>query len=317
MEGGGLSQTLRGALAHGLKGRRPVRRSARLHFRASDGEICQVWWQAKSPARFPHEDRRLIVFLPGGMALGDGFYIEQFLNSGALDGLDWCAFHNPGIANRLKNHKLAGFADPRYLLEFLRWLDKQGRRVILIGFSAGSVLTLKTVARLEAQGDWPVAAAVAVHGPDEISHVFEKLYSEKGSRLDIPFALWLWHVYRKSGSARFLSASAGSMKFPWLRGWPWMKELTEASLNMSFARAEEKYLSCSREIAQPLKTPVLRILARNDPIVPFESVDQEKFKNLRDVWVMPGGGHCALFNVYPDMGRRIRAWLDEHASVPL
>ena len=47
---------------------------------------------------------------------------------------------------------------------------------------------------------------------------------------------------------------------------------------------------------------------KNDPVVPFDCcVDPSLFGNLAKVRVLPSGGHCAPFAVYPNLGSEVNS----------
>ena len=191
----------------------------------------------------------------------------------------------------------------------------------VMGFSAGSMLAVAMAGRADeidaAAGSaaepepCTVQCCVAIHGPDRIRDVFET-FNESWSRLDIPFSASLARTMCASGCTRFLPVGAGGglhkQWFPWREGWPWMKRYTESVFGQAWPEMEGKLWSCRDVLLKPLKTPVMRVVSLNDPIVSYETcIDQSLFCNVDRVVEQTAAGHCSCF-LDPTLAETIRSW---------
>mmetsp|Transcript_57547 Transcript_57547/g.134809 ORF Transcript_57547/g.134809 Transcript_57547/m.134809 type:complete len:449 (+) Transcript_57547:37-1383(+) len=120
------------------------------------GEACAVWWPIRRAA--PALPKRLWVLVPGGMSDGDSVagYFDELLSSKVIDKSkeDWCLFHTAGTGGaEFRQQTFAGLSDPSFLLDYLRSIGAYSpkgntagacryREVIVLGFSAGGMLTL-------------------------------------------------------------------------------------------------------------------------------------------------------------------------------
>ena len=262
-------------------------------------------------------------------AHGDSFYLREAQRAGALGADDFVLFHNPGIVAPVQHRSPPGLTETVYIEHALNVLRARGHtRIALIGFSAGSMLTIATAARadeLDAQrgGARLLTCAVAIHGPDRIRDVFETHVQWPISRLDRLFSLSLYLTMRYKARAHIALPHLHSWlcdgtlggRLKWLGGWEWMRALTEATFQRSWASMENAMWSCRPCMLHKLRTPVLRILARNDPIVNYATcVDESLFCNLDCVIVTDDGGHCAAFGHCDALGARVRAWSAQHAE---
>lgn len=151
-----------------------------------------------------------------------------------------------------------------------------------------------------------VGCVVGVHGPDKIRSVFESM-NKSYSRMDILFSLSLYNTMAKSGKNRGTELIEQSGRAPWTGGWPWMKKYTEEVFETDWDVMEADLWSCSAAMQVPLKTPVLRILSKDDPIIAFEDIDQKLFANLDRVLLQSGVGHTNCFQD-PTIAATIREW---------
>eukprot|EP00939_MAST-03C_sp_MAST-3C-sp1_P002031 g2031.t1 len=281
------------------------------------------------------------IVLPGGMTHGDKFYVHDCIASGVLDdGEDperrlspssspprfgspaIRVFHNPGIANTVKRNAPPGLTDTRYLEEYVRHLRERGHRVSLIGFSAGGMLAIAaTKLNPMETGERLLSRVVAVHCPDRIRDVFET-HQSGWIRLDRIFALSLFLTMLRSGSSDVLSRKRGGgfRRDPTVLlsalyfGWSWMKKFTERVFEQHWYDMENDLWSCRDAMTCPVKTPLLRIISRNDPIVWTRNcVDPSLFCNISKVIVQNDGGHCAAF-VDRDVVKETKRWLRAHAG---
>lgn len=304
-------------------------------FPCSDGEVGVVWWP-HPPAHHSEvedddgEQRHLWVVLPGGMCNAAAGYVDDAVASGVFAGSDYCAFHNPGIESRVVNRvSPPGLTEVSYLEEFIASMKKRGYgEVSLIGFSAGSMLAMAFSRRADeidaasrgaevstraatltkavgtARSDRFVASIVGVNGPDKIRTVFEAHVSS-WLRLDIYFSILLWTILRRAG-VQDTVPSFGA--FPWFGGWRYMVWITEECFGRPWNEMEDELWSCQAAMSTPLSTPTLRILSRNDPVIPYKVCDESLFPNLDRVLSLDEGGHCGVFLHYPELGNEVCEW---------
>ena len=320
----GWWQTLASALGPSLFGREHETEA----FECQDGEIASVWWPRGGDVGRTGDGasagRHLWVLLPGGMGTAASGYTEDMQRAGLFEGCEWCAFHNPGIDGKVVQRvSPPGLTETTYLEEFV--LDARCRRgyvsVSIIGMSAGSMLAVSIAARadeldmtnrqakrkcrvapLNYQGRL-LAACVGVCGPDKIRLVFES-HSASWLRLDIYFSILLWTILIGAG----VQETVPALYFPGCRGWKYMVWITEQCFGREWAAMEDELWACHTAMARPLATPVLRLLSRNDPVIPIEGVDPSLFQNLNRVLVLEDGGHCGIFKHRPEMASEIREW---------
>jgi len=199
------------------------------------------------------------------MTHGDSFYVHDAVRSGLFEGDEWCVFHNPGIVNTVQYRSPAALTETYYLEHFLTQCiaPKKYNSVTLIGFSAGSMLTIAMSKRAEEINTahreagslerCPVRCGIGIHGPDRIRDAFEDM--ETGTfnafqhifnailtlidasvagvlRLDILFSYSLFKTMVGSGCTKFLPQTAGGgLHNRWwepLAGWSWMKGFTSS-----------------------------------------------------------------------------------------
>ena len=132
--------------------------------KAPDGEKYVVWWSSKSVKVFnetietngglnkkvlPKVSSRIWIILPGGMTTADTFYTWDAIKSGLFEKEPWCIFHNPGIVSKCYKRSPPGLTETTYIEHFIQSLKQEGRQVSLIGFSAGSMLTIAIKSKSE------------------------------------------------------------------------------------------------------------------------------------------------------------------------
>ena len=157
---------------------------------------------------------------------------------------------------------------------------------------------------------------VSIHGPDRFRYVFEHFVTTY-SRFDILFAYSMYRIMFRSGSNKFLPANAvGDLhkkKFPWLRGWPWVKEYIEYLEQYKWADMEETLFSCLSALNKgPLSTPVFRVLSLNDPIVDFaHCCAKNLFSSVDQIYLQPKAGHTCAFRYDKELASVIRQWRND------
>ena len=305
--------------------------------KALDGEKYVVWWSSKLVKQFDKRldsigtanaensplniSSRIWIILPGGMTTADTFYTWDAIKSGLFDEEPWCIFHNPGIVNKCYKRSPPGLTETTYIEDFIQLLKGQGRQISIIGFSAGSMLTIAVAKKADEldllksseEKSKTLDCCVAVHGPDKIRDVFEYFHHETYSRLDILFSLSLYKTMCKSGCTRFLPSNAGGglhkNKLAWISGWSWMKAYTESVFQSPWDKMEEALWSCDSALSSPIKTPVMRVLSLNDPIVNFSKCcNTRNFSNVDKVYIQPKAGHCCAFRYDKKLSTTIKLW---------
>ena len=94
----------------------------------------------------------------------------------------------------------------------------------------------------------------------------------------------------------------------WFEGWPFIKEISVVSLKKEWKECEEEQFNLRNFCDESIKnTPVLRIISKNDFVVPFELIDHGYFEYFDEVLVTERGGHCAV-NVSDKALQTIAEW---------
>ena len=253
----------------------------------TDGETSVVWWGRRAlQTSKPTGDKILWVILPGGMRAGDSFYTSEAVGKLVHGEEDWCVFHNPGIVNTVLSHPPA-LVDTKYLECFLHRSREKYDRIILLGFSAGGMLSVAASKFSD--------KTVTIHSPDIIRETFEKQRAD--GFLDILFALSLYGTMKRSGA---FSRYKPHSPWAWLEGFKWMKRYTERVFQRPWHDMENLW-SCRNIIVDAAesgtKLNVLRVVSENDPIVPFSTIDVTASKKaLTKCLVLKRGGHCTVPN---------------------
>eukprot|EP00759_Apiculatamorpha_spiralis_P047846 PhF_6_TR43356/c0_g1_i5/m.66433 len=264
--------------------RYPLTRTTFLH---DDGEESIVLIATLPTSLGNH----VFLLLPGGMTSGDTFYTHQALASGVFNGASEVhVFHNPGILNLVRHKPVASLTDTRYVLSYLRSLyAKDGvESITIIGFSAGSMLA--TAVAYNPSVSHMIRGVIGVHGPDRIRCVFEHHQRSK-LRLDVPFAYSLYRTMRKQPAHTNQNLGSHPARYPWLKGWNFMKSYTESVFGTPWMDMEDDHW-CVRHHHVRSKCPVkmLRILSENDTIVPLETCDVEGSRRAFDQVILQRNG---------------------------
>ena len=124
----------------------------------------------------------------------------------------------------------------------------------------------------------------------------------------------------QSGCTKFLPSDAGGglheNRFAWIRGWNWMKAYTESVFQTPWDQMEDSLWSCNDALSAPLKTPVMRVISLNDPIVIFSRCfNSLYFCNVDKVYLQPNAGHCCAFRYDKNLASHIRRWKDDKTEV--
>ena len=281
-----------------------------------DKELSEVWWSQATPTTSATTSKHLFIVLPGGMRTGDATYNEQMIVQAQLFGPHpFCIFHNPGIVNQSIAKAPCGLTDTTYLEHFIHLCHGRGYTTSVVGFSAGAMLAIQIAAQMADQ----LECAIAIHGPDRIRDVMQ-YHQKTWCRLDIFFAYSLATTMIGSGCTLFLAPGKGGgmerLWAPWRTGWSWMRAYTQEIFQQAWPSMEAEHWSCVGAMQAPLACPTCRVLSRNDPVVPFATIDPALFVNLDVVMVEPYGGHCGCFyhDLSNDGGRltwRLKQWYEK------
>lgn len=270
---------------------------------------CAVWW----PTKLLHvQASRLWVVIPGGMCDGRDFYVQEFVDSGAIDETieDWCVFHPAGSGGALVEGFFAVQIFPVHLQDFLsRMILPRGsyKEVVVVGFSLGGILALKT-----AQSDDTPSSAkfVAVHSPDNLQSTLEEFRKYPFFRFDALCAIWIRLLMRKDPlSCRLSRKKWFRPNLSWLA---WITEETWKALPANTTRENSAFEYFRAYDMPSLKHQfcrTLRIQNRYDPIVLNTGLCQNE-QDRGETWWFPKGGHCAAFSADQTLGPRLRAWAE-------
>mmetsp|Transcript_9256 Transcript_9256/g.15012 ORF Transcript_9256/g.15012 Transcript_9256/m.15012 type:complete len:353 (-) Transcript_9256:119-1177(-) len=273
---------------------------------ASDGEEYIIWWpKLKRMHANKGKHKHLWIVIPGAMKQWSECIEIMERKFGAFDGSDWCVFNQPGITegNIMKNKPVPSPTDTSYLFHFIQSMHSQHpqyEKVSLIGCSMGALSALFVVDKLAAfERKKYVQQIVMVHSPEFIRETFESLFANWLFRFDILCAKHVYNINQQSLSwSKFNLAS--KMKTRWWNGWPFMKEITEHVIGSKWHQLERTHYDPHRLLKQHGNgrdgkiacCDVKRIIAKNDPIVPFKSIDRAYWKYYAEVVVLERGGHC-------------------------
>jgi len=242
--------------------------------------------------------------------MGD-FYVQEFVDSGAIDKTteDWCVFHPAGSGGAFEGF-FAVQMFPVHLQDFLSRMSlPKGsyKEVVVVGFSLGGILALKTAQ----ENDTPLSAKfVAVHSPDNLQGSLSEFTKYPFFRFDALCAVWLRLLLRKDPLCCRVSRKKWFRpSFSWL---VWITEETWKALPASKTKAYSAS-ECKRAYDVPSsKTQfcrTLRIQNRHDPIVLDTGLCQSD-QDRGETWWFRTGGHCAAFSADQTLGLRVRAWVE-------
>eukprot|EP01083_Nonionella_stella_P030529 83670_1 len=147
--------------------------------------------------------------------------------------------------------------------------------------------------------------------PTEPDLVLEGLNSSANYwmfRFDIGLSFKLYTVLRGSGTWNMIK---DRMDDQWYHGLDFVKQSTELCVGEQWQKCEDEHFDlrtfCDDSI---LDVPVIRILAKNDPIVLYKDIRPEYFKYFDKVLVTERGGHCGV-HASKETRDEIRKWNDK------
>ena len=287
---------------------------------ANDGEEYIIWWpKIKRIMNEQTNNNHLWIVIPGAMKkLSECIEVlEKDYN--AFDRSDFCVYNQPGIriniqdGTLMKNKPTPPPTNIDYLFEFIQQIHstQKYKKISVIGLSMGALSSLFLVDKLSKyENKKYVEQIVMIHSPEFIRETFESLYSNWIFRFDI---LCARHVYKfniSSGSWKIGNLQS-KMKSKWISGWPFMKEITEHIVGGKWNDFEFDLYNPHRVLLQNEKNGKIkccdlkRIISKNDPIVPFYSINKEYFKYYQEVVVLDKGGHCVAC---PKIASKVSKW---------
>merc|ERR1712154_125090 len=85
------------------------------------------------------------------------------------------------------------------------------------------------------------------------------------------------------------------IRFKWFNGWSYIKNCTEICNGQKWQGMEDQQFNirtfCDETIR---KVPVLRIIAKNDFVIPYRRINPKYFKYFKRVLITQRGGHCGV-----------------------
>jgi len=166
--------------------------------------------------------------------------------------------------------------------------------ITLLGNSVGVILALglaRDLKRFPSRVGQKslVDAIIGVHGPDSLRAVFEDMH-KSWLRLDIPFAFILAKCMRSAGMHEIWVPRVSR-----LLGWPYLKDYTEQVLyDCQWSQFENELMMVRPEDSTAV--PILRIIAKNDPVITSASIDLEGNMKHNEVVITEFGSHCQIFS---------------------
>ena len=147
-----------------------------------------------------------------------------------------------------------------------------------------------------------------MHGPDIVREAICSFENNWFIRMDIYFAIHIRLLQHWSDSWKQIK---GNVDTHWLNGWSFIQQVSSISLNKEWNKCEQEMFNlrnfCDKSIES---VPVLRVIAKNDFVVPFESIDEKYFQHFRNVLITERGGHCGV-NQCDETIETIRKWNED------
>lgn len=132
---------------------------------------------------------------------------------------------------------------------------------------------------------------ILVHGPDIVREAICSFEKNWFFRMDVYFAFHIRMLQYWSDSWRQIKANINTN---WFDGWSFIQQVTEVSLKKEWNKCEDEMFNLRNFCDESIESvPVLRIIAKNDFVVPFKSIDEKYFKHL-NVLISERGGHCGV-----------------------
>eukprot|EP01084_Bolivina_argentea_P286067 490672_1 len=259
-------------------------------FAATDNEKYCIW----IPPIVQPKSQHIWICLPGGMYDIDPAMVALYSNNTFKQSKLVC-FNNPGISTKMVSKPLISPTHPQYLIEYIIKLKQQGYKVSLIGFSIGTVLairTLHTINNTDMYKQIILESVILVHAPDIVRDAVVSCANNWFFRMDIYFAFHIQLIHYESNSWDMIKDKVNHY---WFQGWSFIQECTEICLQEKWQKCEENQFNLRTFCDESIKNvPVLRIIAKNDFIVPYEKIDSKYFKYFKEVVITERGGHCGV-----------------------
>eukprot|EP01083_Nonionella_stella_P017922 50164_1 len=260
-----------------------------------------AWTSSASYMRIPKvttlpQCQHIWVCLPGGMLNVDPAMVALFEDD-VFEGSELVCFNNPGVSTEMASKPLISPTEPKYLIEYLEDLSDQGYKMSLIGFSVGTVWALRTLHALKndkkyADCNVHLECVILVHAPDLIRDAVQSSTNYWIFRHDLFFACYIHFLQQKSKSWNKIK---DKVNYQWFEGWQYIKQCTEICCGDDWQTCEDQQFNlrtfCDESITD---VPVVRIIAKNDFVIPFNAIDPKYFKYLHKVLITERGGHCGV-----------------------
>jgi len=301
-------------------------------YTASDGEIYSVWTPKPQTSSCAVHDtsssgsyrgQHLWICLPGGMEAIDPAF-SALISKQTFKGSKVCQFNNPGIATRMRSKPLPSPTETMYIIEYIRRIQRDKEyRVSLIGFSIGSVQALRTLHDIESdptlREEIRLESVVLVHGPDIVRDAIQHFAANWMVRMDVYFAFHIRWLQHWSGSWDIIKDKVNTEEDQYyvLSGWRFIERVSVVSLGKEWTECENEMFNlrnlCDESICDSA-TRVYRVIARNDWVVPYSTINPLYFKFLDEVFITDRGGHCGVSQCV-DTVSKIALWNDRALEV--
>jgi predicted alpha/beta-fold hydrolase len=268
----------------------------------SDGDFVELDWA-------PVGSKTLVVIGHGLEGHSRRSYMQGMARACNRRGWDAVAFNYRGCGgspNRKPGWYHSGLTAD--LDEVMRHCAARGHAALyLIGFSIGGNLVLKYLG--ERQWSFPAAlkGAAAVSPPCDLAASAQAL-ARRSNRLYMNYFLRQFHEKIRAKMAH-MPGVISDVDFESIRTFKQFDDRYTAPLN-GFADAEDYWRRCgSLRFLDAIRTPVLVVCARNDPMVTDESlpINAARSSPVLHCEITRGGGHVGWF----DPGARGECWHEQ------
>jgi predicted alpha/beta-fold hydrolase len=288
--------------------------------KAGDGEYIFVEFFSKSSTIDEHQDNfenfefirkfdnsDVIVFIPGACGRSGEFYITDVMQRFLAENFKCIAINHRGILKYpLQNDKLyhSGYTDDvKEVFEFLR-TNVKGSNYYLIGFSMGGNIVTKFIGEnCDFIKDFNIKGGVSVCGPLDLKKFQDLTEIKSKSKLYSRFFFKNLKSVFDRNSDYLLKNFKPEEKQELLR------KLKESKLASHFYKeyilksfgfeSEEEYQikNSGTNYIQNIKIPFLCIFAKDDPLIPLDSVEGSGWEKNENFVLAhtSSGGHVGFF----------------------
>ncbi len=195
-----------------------------------------------------------------------------------------------GLNSRYMYH--AGRSDDLLaVVRFVRQRHPQGR-IFLCGFSLGASVMLLLLSNEAEIAELGLAGAIAVCPPLDLRRSANDLQLGWNRIYDRLFAKALWRSFlERPNAVRQLGSKMPARRPPSLKAFD---QLVTAPLG-GFQSADEYYDRFSTgPLVRRIKVPTLVIMAKDDPLIPYEVAEQTEWSSAIKVVATQRGGHLGF-----------------------